>query len=401
VTTTDTTAGEPLSALAAVDDWLARNTDRLIEIRRDLHAHPELGREERRTTRALQAALSNAGLTARTLPSGTGLICDIGEAPRIGVRADLDALPMTDAKLVPYRSTVDGVTHACGHDVHTTVVVGTALLAARLYADGLLPEGLRVIFQPAEELMPGGALDVIAAGGLDGLEQLLSMHCDPTLELGQVGLRVGAITSATADVEVRVSGPGGHTARPHLTSDLVSGLAAIVAGAPAALGRRVDPRSGCALVWGQISAGTTGNVIPREGVARGTLRTLDADVWETAPALLGEIVKEIGAAWGVAAELHHERGVPPVVNTAAAIELLRRGLALTLPPGAETTTTQSLGGEDFGWYLQKVGGAMARLGVCPPGGSAGDLHQPGFDVDERCIAVGVRMLVGAALASTA
>lgn len=391
-------AGEPASALSVIDDWLARNGERLVAIRRDLHAHPEIGWQERRTTRQLEAALDAAGLTSRRLSGGTGLLCDIGDRPRLAIRADIDALPIADDKQVGYRSTVDGVAHACGHDVHTTIVTGVALLAHRLHGLGLLPGGIRVIFQPAEELMPGGALEVIHAGGLDGIEQILGLHCDPTLPVGMVGLAEGAITAASDYVQVRLTGAGGHTARPHLTADLVSALAAVVSQAPAALGRRVDPRSGTTMVWGQINAGTAANVIPREGFARGTFRTLDADVWEAAPPLLASIVAELAAAWGVTAQLEHQKGVPPVVNTSAGISLLRQGARLLLTPAAETDTAQSLGGEDFGWYLRHTSGAMARLGVRRPGaGGAVDLHSPGFDVDESCIAVGVRLLLGAAL----
>ncbi len=386
-----------MSALDAVDEWLARNTDRLIAIRRDLHAHPELGWQERRTTKQLQAALEAVGLTTRTWPCGTGLICDIGDRPRLALRADLDALPLDDIKGVPYRSTNPGVTHACGHDVHTTVVTGAALLAARLHDLGLLPHGLRIIFQPAEEVMPGGALHVIDSGGLHGCELILALHCDPSLEVGKVGLRSGPITSASDVVEVRLHGAGGHTARPHLTEDLVSALAEVVSQAPAALARQVDPRSACAVVWGQIHAGAAANVIPADGFAAGTLRTIDEEVWVSAPRMLGAIVRQIAEAWGVGAELRHERGVPPVVNTEDGVDLLRRGLRLTIAPDAEVPTTQSLGGEDFGWYLRGIGGAMARLGVRPAASLPGDLHQPSFDVDEQAIGVGVRLLIGAAL----
>lgn len=386
------------SALSLIDDWLARNGERLVGIRRDLHAHPEVGWQERRTTQRLEAALGAAGLTTRRLPRGTGLLVDIGDRPRLAIRADIDALPIADAKSVPYRSLVAGTAHACGHDVHTTIAAGVALLAARLHGLGLLPTGIRVVFQPAEEVMPGGALEVIAAGGLDGIEQILGVHCDPTLPVGVVGLAAGPITAASDHVEVRLHGPGGHTARPHLTADLVSALAAVVSQAPAALARRVDPRSGTSIVWGQITSGTAANVIPQEGVAKGTLRTLDVDVWESVAPLLAGIVREIGAAWGVAADVDHQRGVPPVVNTEDGIDLLRRGLRLLLAADAETGTVQSLGGEDFGWYLRHVPGAMARLGVRPAGvASAVDLHSPHFDADEAAIAVGVRLLLGAAL----
>jgi amidohydrolase len=382
-----------------VPEFLAEQHDRLVEFRRDLHAHPELGRQEFRTTERIVSVLQAAGLSPRVLAGGTGVICDIGPVPAtIGLRADLDALPVADGKDVPYRSTVDGVCHACGHDVHVTCVVGAGLYLARLHSRGTLPIGVRLVFQPAEEVMPGGALDVIAAGGLDGLERMYAVHCDPAIDVGQVGLRTGPVTSATDHVEVHLSGAGGHTARPQLTSDLVAALGDLLTSVPAILARRVDPRAGVNLVWGEAHAGTAANVIPREGVAIGTLRMLDRDVWETVPSLLADIVRAVVAPYGVEAEVTHVRGVPPVVNDPLAVAALTRAATEYVGVRSVCGTEQSLGGEDFGWYLEKVPGALARLGVRSPGAvSAADLHHPEFDVDEAAIDVGVRLLAGAAL----
>src|SRR3954451_4835843 len=299
----------------SVGAFLDEQRDRLVAFRRDLHAHPELGGHEFRTTERIAAELAAEGLVPRTLPSGTGLICDIGDMPAsVGLRADLDALPIVDGKQADYRSTVDGVCHACGHDVHVAVVVGTASYLARLAAAGDLRRGVRLLFQPAEEVLPGGALDVIAAGGLDGLERLYAVHCDPAIDVGQVGLRAGPGTSATDQVEVRLTGAGGNTARPQLTADLVAALADVLGRVPALLARRVDPRAGVNLVWGEVHAGTAANVIPRSGVAVGTLRMLDRGVWETVPPLLDAVVREVAAPYGVQVEVEHVRGVPPVVN---------------------------------------------------------------------------------------
>lgn len=366
----------------------------LIAFRRDIHQHPELGGQEFRTTERLASQLAAAGLTPRVLPGGTGLLCDIGNVPpTIGLRADIDALPITDGKAVPYRSTIDGVCHACGHDVHLTVTLGVGLFLAQLASEGRLSVGVRLIFQPAEEVLPGGALDVIASGGLDGLERVFALHCDPTEYAGQIGLKVGAITSASDHVEVRLSGSGGHTARPQLTADLVAALGAVLTQAPAVLTRRVDPRAGVNLTWGQVAAGTASNVIPRAGVASGTLRMLDRDAWETVPALLADVIRGVVKPYGVEVELLHERGVPPVVNDHDAIAELGHSAALVLGSDAICATKQSLGGEDFAWYLEKVPGALARLGVRPVGAaSGGDLHQPTFDVDETCIGVGVKLM---------
>lgn len=383
----------------SLDEFLAEWRPHLVAFRRDLHAHPELGRHEVRTTESIAQVLRGVGLTPRGLPNGTGLLCDVGvDPPTVGLRADIDALPLMDIKTADYRSQNEGVCHACGHDVHTTVVAGAGAYLARLAGAGALPRGVRLIFQPAEELMPGGALDVIASGGLDGLERVFAVHCDPGVTVGQVGLRVGAVTSATDLVVVRLSGAGGHTARPQLTGDLVTALGDLVVRVPALLSRRVDPRAGVNLVWGEAHAGTAANVIPRTGVVAGTLRMLDRQLWETVPELLAQLVHEVVAPYAVEAEIVHTRGVPPVVNDATAIGELARAARAWVGRDAVTTTEQSLGGEDFGWMLEKVPGALARLGVrSPTADSARDLHHADFDVDEACIDVGVRLLVGAVL----
>lgn len=383
---------------SGINAFLDAERERLVAFRRDLHANPELGGHEERTTERIAAQLTAVGLEPRTLPSGTGLICDVGDMPAsVGLRADIDALPITDGKDVSYRSHIAGVCHACGHDVHTTIVVGVGLFVASLSAAGQLSRGVRLLFQPAEEVLPGGALDVIAAGGLDGLERLYALHCDPTLPVGRVGLRVGPITSATDQVEVHLHGPGGHTARPHRSADLVAALGDVVSRVPGILARRVDPRAGVNLVFGEVHAGSASNVIPRSGIARGTLRMLDHRAWETVPPLLADVVQSVAAPYGVEVEIVHTRGVPPVVNDARAVSELALAAA-QISPDAACDTEQSLGGEDFGWFLDKVPGALARLGVRSPDADLTiDLHQPMFDVDERCIDVGVRLLAEVAL----
>jgi amidohydrolase len=204
-----------------LDGFLARHEAELIHLRRHLHAHPELGREERESTALVARRLEAEGLRPRLLPTGTGLVCDVGAGPGplVALRADLDALPLQDEKHVPYRSTTPGVCHACGHDVHTAMLLGAGLALAGQAER--LPGRVRLVFQPAEERVPGGALDVIAAGMLDGVAAIFALHCDPKLDVGRLGVRVGAVTAASDSIEVRLTGPGGHTARPHLTADLV------------------------------------------------------------------------------------------------------------------------------------------------------------------------------------
>ena len=391
------------SEVAAEVDRLAKTfADELIAFRRDLHAHPEPGREEVRTTRLIADRLAAAGLRTTALPVGTGLLCDIGHPGpglgRVALRADIDALRVADEKSVSYHSTRPGVCHACGHDVHTAIVLGAALVLAELAGTGALRHGIRLIFQPAEELIPGGALDVIAAGGLEGVHQIFGVHCDPRLDVGTVGLRTGSLTSAADRVHVRLTGPGGHTARPHLTANLVHALATLVSQLPSALSRRVDPRSGLTLVWGRIHAGAAANAIPMEGEAEGTLRCLDAKVWESSAEMVPALAREIVAPFGVSVQAEVHRGVPPVVNEPLAVGVLQDAVESTLGRAAIVPTDQSLGGEDFAWYLTKIRGAMARLGVRTPGDAPPfDLHQGTFDVDEHAIVVGVRVMVAAAL----
>ncbi len=246
--------------------------------------------------------------------------------------------------------------------------------------------------------MPGGALDVIAAGGLTGVDSIFGVHCDPRLDTGLVGLMAGPITSAADQVRVRLRGRGGHTARPHLTADLVYALAKIAVEVPAALSRRVDPRSGLSMVWGRIAAGAAANAIPQTGEVEGTVRCLSPEAWHQAPDTVEELVSAVAMSYGVQAEIDYQRGVPPVVNEIGSVQLLEQAAHLTLGVDSVTTTDQSLGGEDFAWYLEHIRGAMVRLGVRRPGDDhKRDLHQGSFDADERAIALGVRLLSATAL----
>ncbi|WP_405785415.1 MULTISPECIES: M20 family metallopeptidase [unclassified Streptomyces] len=389
-----------LSEVALPEDLRAE----LIAFRRDLHRHPELGRQEFRTTEQVRARLEQAGLTPRVLPNGTGLVCDIGPTDpargRLALRADLDALPVPDTKTVEYRSTVEGRAHACGHDVHTSIVLGTGLVLADLARAGRLPRPVRLVFQAAEEIMPGGALDAIKAGVLDGVERIFAVHCDPKVDVGKIGLRQGAITSAADKLKLSLDGPGGHSARPHLTTDLVMAAAKMATELPAALSRRVDPRSGLSIVWGRIEAGHVANVIPQHAELEGTVRCLDLSAWHDAPDLVHEVIDQIAAMYRAKCEITYQRGVPPVVNEATSVEALRDAMITRYGTHAVEDTEQSLGGEDFSWYLERVPGALARLGVRTVGDQTKrDLHQGDFDVDEGAIAVGVELFTTAALLS--
>jgi len=379
----------------------------LVAFRRDLHMHPELGNQEFRTTAAIKARLEAAGLRPRVLATGTGLVCDIGEwdggRPMLGLRADIDGLPIPDTKSeCAYRSTVPDRAHACGHDVHTTVVLGAGLVLAELHKKGLLPRPVRLVFQPAEEVLPGGAADAIECGVLDGVGRMIAVHCDPRVDAGRIGLRQGAITSACDRLEVALDGPGGHTARPHLTTDLVTAAARVATDVPALVGRRVDTRSGLAITWGRIESGHAPNVIPQHAELSGTVRCLDIGAWRQAPDMVVAAIDEVANLHGAKSEINYVRGVPPVVNDPDVTDLLRDAMTARRGPQSVEGTEQSLGGEDFSWYLEQVPGAMARLGVRTPGErTVRDLHQGDFDADESAITVGVEMFTAAALLDAA
>jgi len=396
--------GDPVVDLGAgsgpewLDSWLSAHRGAVVDWRRCLHAHPELARQELHSTALVSRVLLAAGLEPRTLRGGTGLTCDVGFGERcVALRADLDALPLTEDTGLPFASTVDGVMHACGHDAHTAMLLGAGLALAS--AQTTLPGRVRLIFQPAEEDQPGGALDVVAHSALEGVERIFALHCDPRLEVGRIGTRVGPMTSACDMLRLRLTGPGGHTSRPHLTADLVQALGLVITQLPLLLSRQVDPRSGTVLVWGAVQAGEAANAIPQHGLLRGTLRTADHATWAELEGRVRTLVEAVLAPTGVAYTLDHLRVVPPVVNEETSAQMLADAAETVLGPHASSSTEQSSGGEDFAWYLEHVPGAMARLGVWSGEGPMRDIHQPTFDLDERALPFGVRILVHTALAA--
>jgi amidohydrolase len=373
------------------ESWLAAHYDDLVAWRRHIHRHPELGRQEFATTQFVADRLVEAGLNPKTLPGGAGLMCDFGPeyAPRIALRADIDALPMTERTGLPFTSAAPGVTHACGHDAHTAMLLGAANALASVTK---LPVGVRLIFQPAEELMPGGALDAIAAGALTGVSRIFALHCDPHLAAGSIAITAGPITSAADFVEISLRSSGGHTSRPHLTTDLVYGMGTLITGLPGVLSRRLDPRHATVMVWGAANAGSAPNAIPQTGTLSGTVRTASRQAWIEMEDVVRETVSGLLAPLGIAHSLAYHRGVPPVVNDERCTQIMTHAIE-AVGPETLAEAQQSGGGEDFSWYLEEVPGAMARLGVWSGQGPQCDLHQPDFDIDERALAVGVRVLV--------
>ena len=402
---------------------VAAHEHELVALRRVLHSQPELSGAEHVTTEMLVERLIVEGLEPRVLSGGTGLVCDIpldpganaesrttaGSAatamPVVAIRADIDALAMDDETTTPYRSQHPGVAHACGHDVHTAAALGAvlALLDVRRHSPRL--GVVRVIFEPSEEALPGGAVDVIAEGWLDGVSSIFGVHCDPKLEAGNVGLRVGALTSAADSFEVTLRGPGGHTARPELTIDLVRWAGRVA-------DRLADTVRGMttaevALVFGALRAGAAPNVIPATASLRGSFRTPARDAWLGGHALVEAAVAEVLSERSLGAtptwHVDYTRGVPPVINDPVTTGIVASVASELFGPDSIADTPQSMGADSFAWYLERIPGTYVRLGTHDPfdDGPRLDLHSATFDVDERAIAVGSQLLAGVALAALA
>lgn len=375
-----------------INEWFNAHRVEVIAWRRHIHRHPETANQEVETTNFLASILQDYGLVPQRFPQ-TGLMVDIGpdtELGRLAFRADIDALPVTEVTGLEYTSEVPGKMHACGHDVHTTVTLGLACALADFQRVHDLPLGIRVIFQPAEEVWVGGATDVIEWGALEGVHSIFAIHAEPKLRVGRIGIRAGAITSATDVVELNIKGPGGHTSRPHLSADVIYALGKVITELPALLSRRVDPRTGTVLVFGQVNSGYAPNAIPETGSLTGTMRTADIGIWRDMQSLFTELVDQILAPVGVEHELTYNRGVPPVLNDDVATALLASA-AQSIDPQAVVQAPQSSGGEDFSWYLEKVPGSMARLGCWSGEGEQHDLHMGDLIVDERAIGVGIKL----------
>lgn len=366
-------------------------TPQAIELRRLLHRHPEPSNQEHQTTALISASLAENGVGFHDRMPASGLWLDIGSNPTVAFRADLDALPITEPHDNVPVSIIPGWMHACGHDAHAAIAFGVAVALSRLQPDA----GVRVIFQPAEESSPGGASDLVAEGLVDGLKAIIAFHVDPSLPPGRIGARVGPITASADKLSIVLEGPGGHTARPHQTVDLIADAARLVHELPGALRRTVDARSPFTVAFGSIHGGEAGNVIPTRVTLEGTVRTLDSSLWSALPGLIDKALGSLLAVSGASYTLRYAQAIPPVVNDGAVVEAATRALGGALGPDVVLAVEASMGGEDFSHYLERTPGALFRLGS---GGFVGDLHSPSFRLDEAAIGFGTEAAVISLLA---
>ncbi len=374
----------------------------MVDIRRDLHQHPELGLEEHRTRSKVEEHLGGLGIeyVGGLAETGVlGLLPGTGAGKVVALRADLDALPLHDAKDVPYRSLADGRMHACGHDVHTTILLGAArLLKSRLAAR---PGMVKLIFQPAEETV-GGARLLVEQGVLDDprVDAIFGLHVDPGLEVGRFGLRYGQRNASSDNLAITIHGRSCHGAYPAAGVDAIVAAAQVIVALQSVISRNVDARSSAVLTLGTIEGGNQANIVAQRVHLVGTVRTLDRGTRELVLRRIRECAEGVAAGMGARAEVVIDPSYDPVINDNPMVDVVR-GCAERLV-GAEDVVffdRPNMGVEDFGFYLTHVPGAFYSLGVRNDArGIVHPVHNDRFDVDEECLASGAALQALNALA---
>lgn len=386
----------------ALDEEVRDIDPEVVEIRRRLHREPEPSGAEFGSVEMLRERLQAAGLGCRVVPARNGMLVDgpaVDGASKIAFRADLDALRLHDAKTVAYRSRHDGVMHACGHDAHTAIAAGVSLLLQRLERRGSLPWPVawRAVFQPSEETATG-AVEMIEQGALEDVSTIFALHVDPSRKVGTAGVRDGALTASCDELLIRATGRGGHAARPHESHDPIAASAQLLTAIYSLIPRSVDSQNPVVVTIGRIQGGYNANVIPEQVEMEGTLRTLDPIVREATREKLRRLTRGLSEASDVTLEIFFSQGLGAVLNDTGANGLLRRAAQRTLGPrNVEEVPRPSMGGEDFAAYLERVPGAMFRLGVNSGDSPAAPLHSPLFDIDERALGYGMRIIARAVI----
>ncbi len=372
--------------------------DELTRIRRTIHMNPELGFEEFKTGALVAETLNELGVEYQTGVGKTGIVARLGNGngPKIGIRADMDALPILEANDVPYKSTVPGKMHACGHDAHTTMLLGAAMLLKDQEFDG----EIRLLFQPSEERSDenniSGAPAMISDGAVEELDAVIALHVLGMMDAGVINISDGFILANTDTIEAKIIGKGGHGAAPHLSVDPIFAAAPVITAIHGIVSRKVDPNKQAVITIGRISGGTVSNVIPGEVEFSITLRSFDDEVREL---LINEVKNafEIAKNLGADCEVDVQRGYPATYNDPEVAAWIRQTATDLVGEDNVISRGPSMGGEDFGYMSRASRGAMFNVGVRVPGGEDKFLHHPEFDLDESAMPVGSAVLAETAM----
>tara|TARA_B100000579_G_scaffold126205_1_gene101805 strand:- start:526 stop:1722 length:1197 start_codon:yes stop_codon:yes gene_type:complete len=373
-----------------IDDLSKDIMPDLLRLRRHLHAHPELSGQEYQTAALVAGELRKSGWEVKEAVGRTGVVAEIGNksGPVVGLRVDMDALPIEEKTGLDYSSSNQGLMHACGHDLHTCVGLGVAkVLAKNEFKDSLI----RLIFQPAEEIAQG-ANWMKAEKVLEGVKALFGVHVYPDLSVGKIGIRSGTFTAAAAELEIDIIGNGGHGARPHEGTDPIWIAAKVISELQEAISRRLDALKPVVISFGKISGGNAFNVIAEKVKLLGTVRCLDSELYEKLPQWIEQIVQNIASNNGAQAKVNFKSIAPPVYNDPDLTNLLSNCAKYFIDEeNIVYLENPSLGAEDFAFFLQDVPGTMFRLGVAGDKGCA-PLHSGYFSLDERSLELGVKIL---------
>ncbi|HEX4260047.1 MAG TPA: M20 family metallopeptidase [Acetobacteraceae bacterium] len=379
----------------AIRETVARIEPDLIAIRRDLHAHPELAFEEVRTAGVVARELARLGIAHRTGVARTGVVGTIEggrPGPTLAIRADMDALPIHEQTGLPYASTIDGKMHACGHDIHTSTLLGVAAVLKEMAPQ--LAGTVRLLFQPAEEAI-GGAKEMIAEGALEGVDLALTLHNSPDIPTGRFGYTHGPSLAAADTFDITVRGRSGHAAQPHNSVDPIVAAAHLITELQTIVSREVKPLHPVVVTVGAIHAGTAHNIIPDTCTFRGTVRTLHGEARDIAEAAIQRLCAGAETGMRVKVDVKYERGVPAMVNDDRVLEptvaAVRHQLGEVIDEGEPV-----MGAEDFALMAEVVPGFQLRVGSGIEG-RIDRLHNSGVQMDERCIGLGVQALSRAAL----
>ena len=362
----------------------------LIQSRRYLHAHPELSGQEYQTAAFIAGELRKSGWEVREAVGKTGVVGEMGNksGPVIGLRVDMDALPIEERTGLDYASSIQGLMHACGHDLHTCIGLGVAKVLSN---NKFTTSRIRIIFQPAEEIAQG-ANWMRAENVLEGVQALFGVHVYPDLPVGKIGIKSGTFTAAAAELEIDIIGNGGHGARPHEGTDSIWIAAKVISGLQEAISRRLDALKPVVISFGKISGGNAFNVIAERVKLLGTVRCLDSNLYEKLPQWIESTVKNIASNYGANVNINFRSIAPPVYNDPKLTDLLSNCAKHFMDKeNIIYLENPSLGAEDFAFFLQDVPGTMFRLGVAGDEGCA-PLHSGYFSLDERCLALGIKIL---------